>query len=131
MELPVGMNIKLKICLSVLMCGLMLLWSSPLIGGEVDVIAVEISPTGPDMYRLSVTLRHKDEGWQHYADKWEVLDEQGNVLGTRVLMHPHVNEQPFTRSLVVSLPMALSKVIIRGHDKIHGYGGREMVKSVP
>lgn len=122
---------KMKKTLYALVCGLMLNWSSPLIAGEVDVVGVEILPSGPDMYRLSVTLRHNDEGWQHYANRWEVLDEAGAILGTRVLMHPHVSEQPFTRSLVVSLPMALKKIVVRGHDIIHGYGGRQMVVSVP
>lgn len=48
---------------------------------------------------VSVTLRHPDTGWDHYADAWEVLDTDGARLGLRVLAHPHVNEQPFTRSL--------------------------------
>ena len=49
--------------------------------------------------RVSVTLSHPDTGWDHYADGWEVLDAAGNSLGLRTLLHPHVTEQPFTRSL--------------------------------
>lgn len=50
---------------------------------------------------VHVTLRHPDTGWDHYADGWEVLDAAGNRLGLRVLAHPHVHEQPFTRSLTL------------------------------
>ena len=42
---------------------------------------------------------HPDTGWDDYADGWRVLDMDGNELGMRVLHHPHVDEQPFTRSL--------------------------------
>jgi hypothetical protein len=52
-----------------------------------------------DDWTFNVTLSHPDTGWDHYADGWRVLDEEGNELGLRVLAHPHVNEQPFTRSL--------------------------------
>jgi hypothetical protein len=41
-----------------------------------------------------VTVRHADEGWEHYADCWEVLTLDGEVLATRELAHPHDNEQP-------------------------------------
>jgi hypothetical protein len=44
-------------------------------------------------------VRHEDVGWQHYADRWEVLASGGEVLATRVLAHPHVDEQPFVRNL--------------------------------
>lgn len=55
--------------------------------------------TAPETYRFDVTIRHPDTGWDHYADGWRVLDMDGNELGMRVLFHPHVDEQPFTRSL--------------------------------
>ncbi|SLN56560.1 hypothetical protein PEL8287_03042 [Roseovarius litorisediminis] len=51
------------------------------------------------VWQVSVTLKHDDTGWDHYADGWEVLDSDGNQLGFRKLLHPHVHEQPFTRSL--------------------------------
>ena len=65
-------------------------------------------------WNISVTLRHDDSGWEHYADLWEVLDEGGNVLGARKLHHPHVEEQPFTRTLrQVVVPDGTRKVYIR------------------
>lgn len=108
------------------------LWSAailiapPAIAGEADVVGVRMVERG-DTYSFSVTVRHADAGWEHYADKWDVVGPDGTVIGTRVLAHPHDNEQPFTRSLGgVRIPAEFTKVRVRAHDKVHGYGGREM-----
>jgi hypothetical protein len=93
--------------------------------GEVDVIDARASCQGQTC-SFSATLRHGDTGWSHYADHWRVLDAEGNELGRRVLLHPHVDEQPFTRSLGnVQIPGGLNQVTIQAHDKVHGYGGKE------
>lgn len=100
--------------------------ASPAIAGEADVVGVRMTPRG-DTYNFAVTVRHADAGWDHYADKWDVLTPDGKVIGTRVLAHPHDNEQPFTRSLGgVRIPAGVAKVRVRAHDKVHGYGGSEM-----
>ncbi len=94
--------------------------------GEADIVGVNLKQNGAT-YRFNVTVRHADAGWDHYADKWEVVTPDGKVIDTRVLAHPHDNEQPFTRSLgSVRIPGGLTKVRVRAHDKVHGYGGREM-----
>jgi len=99
--------------------------------GEVDVVDVQVRGSG-NTYRFDVTLRHADTGWDHYADNWEILTLDGKLLGRRVLLHPHVNEQPFTRSLSgVRIPEGVRQVRVRGHDMVHGYGGREMVVDLP
>jgi hypothetical protein len=74
-----------------------------------------------------VTVRHADEGWKHYADAWQVIAPDGTVLATRVLRHPHVAEQPFTRGLRgVRVPPGIDRVRIRARDSVHGLGGREV-----
>ncbi|MDQ2090476.1 hypothetical protein [Marimonas arenosa] len=73
-------------------------------------------------WRIDVTLRHGDTGWEHYADGWEVLDAGGNRLGYRELMHPHVDEQPFTRGLVnVMLPDGIREIHIRARCSENGW----------
>ena len=67
--------------------------------GEADVIDVNTKKNNKNSYNFSVTVFHKDTGWKHYANKWEIILENGTIIGTRILHHPHVNEQPFTRSL--------------------------------
>ncbi len=86
------------------------------------VEAVRAQQSGGD-WNFSVTLRHPDSGWDHYADGWEVLDGGGNNLGHRTLAHPHVNEQPFTRSLSgVKIPAGMKTVYIRAHCLVDGWG---------
>lgn len=123
-------------CVKVAFFAFVCLWlfslSTVSFAGEADVVGVKASPGKDGTWSFSVTVRHDDEGWDHYADGWEVLDPEGKVLGKRVLYHPHVGEQPFTRSLGgVEIPKNLSKVVIRAHDSVHGYGGEEVVFELP
>ncbi|MGA8241873.1 MAG: hypothetical protein WB818_14975 [Desulfobacterales bacterium] len=110
----------------------MMLIAGPLLAGEADVIDVTVVKTAPHVYAFTVTVRHDDSGWEHYADKWEVRDLNQNVLATRILYHPHVDEQPFTRSLsAVKIPTAVRAVNLRAHCSVHGYGGREYPVDLP
>lgn len=100
--------------------------------GEADVVGVEVHKTGERTYRVDATLRHADAGWDHYADKWDVLLPDGTVLGTRTLHHPHVEEQPFTRSLGnVRVPAGVDRIEVRAHDSVHGYGGKTRRARLP
>jgi len=100
--------------------------------GEPEVVAVNVMKSAPGVYRFDVTVRHGDTGWDHYADGWEVVDADGKVLGKRVLFHPHVDEQPFTRSLGgVAVPPATKSVGVRVHDKVHGYGSKVFSVDLP
>jgi len=108
-----------------------LLLPGVLFAGEADVVRVEVDRSGSS-YSFDVTVQHSDEGWQHYADKWDIVGPDGKILATRVLYHPHVSEQPFTRSLSgVEIGAGISSVIIRAHDLVHGYGGLEMAVELP
>lgn len=100
--------------------------------GEADVIKVEVKNLGDNTYQFDVTVFHKDEGWEHYADKWDIVGPDGTIFGIRILYHPHVNEQPFTRSLSgVKIPANVHTVTIRAHDLIHKYGGKVMIVELP
>ena len=101
-------------------------------GGEANVISVEVKQTGMNIYRFEVTVRHNDKGWKHYANKWDIVASDGTVLGTRTLYHPHVQEQPFTRSLSgVKIPDGIERVTIRAHDSVHEYGGKTITVDLP
>lgn len=104
----------------------------PALAGDADVLGVDVSCNSDSICEFDVTVKHDDEGWKHYANRWEVLNPDGELLATRELAHPHDNEQPFTRSLRgVRIPKDLSEVIIRAHDLEHGYGGKEFVVELP
>lgn len=96
------------------------------------VVAAQASPNGDGTYTVSATIRHADTGWEHYADGFTVLAPDGRVLAHRVLYHPHVDEQPFTRSVDdVRVPAGIRAVIVRAHDKVHGEGGETATAVLP
>jgi len=100
--------------------------------GEADVLQVKPSCTADLVCSFAVTVEHADSGWDHYANKWDVLLTDGTVVASRELLHPHEDEQPFTRSLQnVRLPRGTTEVDVRAHDKVHGYDGQTVRVSIP
>lgn len=98
--------------------------TAPTGGACADVVAVEVSGGGP--YTFSVTVSSSDTGWEKYADAWRIEDSAGAVLGVRELTHPHVDEQPFTRSLSgVEVP-AGETVVVAARDSVEGYCGETL-----
>lgn len=104
---------------------------SPLaFAGDVRIVDVRVECA--QSCRFSVTLEHGDEGWNHFANQWDVVTLDGELLGSRVLHHPHVNEQPFTRSLSgVMIPDGVSQVKLRARDSMHGYSEQEFLVDIP
>lgn len=89
---------------------------------DVHIHAATIIHQSQNEYLVNVTLQHQDTGWEHFADEWRIVDQQGNVLARRVLLHPHVDEQPFTRALSnVKLDDELTTLFIEAHDKQDGW----------
>ena len=90
-----------------------------------------ITSLGDGRYRVDATVQHADTGWDHYADRWDVLGPDGTVLGVRELAHPHVNEQPFTRSLTLEIPAGITRITLQANDSVHGLGGKTFELEVP
>ena len=90
---------------------------------------VKATEVSAGVWRFDVTVRHNDEGWGHYADAWQVIDPgSAEILGERILAHPHDTEQPFTRSQSgLTIPADLTRVAVRAKCSVHGFGGREIL----
>ena len=109
---------------------LLSLFSHVALAGEVRIVDVKVHCQVD--CRFSVTLEHADTGWEHYANQWDVVSLEGELIKSRVLYHPHVDEQPFTRSLAgVSIPKSASQVKIRAKDLKHGYSSQEFLVDLP
>jgi hypothetical protein len=103
--------------------------------GNADALHVRAVQAKDGTWTFHVTVQHPDTGWEDYADGWDVLTPDGTVLKpdpdspfTRLLLHPHESEQPFTRSQSgITIPSGVTSVRVRAHDLVDGYGGREVV----
>jgi hypothetical protein len=94
-----------------------------------DVIGVQASGA-PGAYSFNVTIKSPDTGCQQYTDWWEVVSEDGKLLYRRVLLHSHVDEQPFTRS-GGPVPIQSNTVVwVRAHMNTSGYGAAAFKGSV-
>lgn len=102
--------------------------------GNANVEFVRATREAGGTWRFDVTVRHPDTGWEDYADGWDVVTPDGQVLKvdegdpfTRLLLHPHENEQPFTRSQGgIVVPEGVTIVTVRAHDLVDGFGGRQI-----
>lgn len=102
---------------------------------NADVIHVRVVLGEGGTWNFHVTISHPDTGWEDYADGWDVVTPQGTVLKvnpgdpfTRLLFHPHENEQPFTRSQGgITIPAGVTQVQVRAHDIVDGFGGQEIL----
>ncbi len=107
-------------------------WAVTAAAGKASVVKATASQGAGGAYSFTATVAHADTGWKHYADKFEILSPGGKVLGTRVLVHPHVDEQPFTRGLgSVKIPPGITSVIVRAWDNVHKAGEKTFTVKLP
>jgi hypothetical protein len=106
--------------------------------GPADVLDVTVrcraAPGGrpASICNFTVTVKHADAGWDHYANRYEIVAPDDSVLATRILRHPHVDEQPFTRSQGrVRIVHSTDSVEVRAGDLVHGFGGKTVRVEVP
>ncbi len=91
-----------------------------------DVVSVSV--TGSEQaYTFAVAIRSDETGCDRYADWWEVLSEDGDLLYRRVLAHSHPTEQPFTRTGGPVPIDADTPVRVRAHLHPGGYVGTVML----
>ena len=103
-------------------------FSLPAAADTPKVVNARIIKLGKTSYEFQVTVQHVDASLDHFADRWEIIGPGGRVLGTRVLYHPHIGERQFTRKLRgVTIPEGVEHVIVRVHDKLHGYGREKLI----
>lgn len=99
----------------------LLLAASPAFADPAEVVEVEAT-LASNGWRFDVTLQHGDTGLDDYADGWRVELADGTILGERPLGHPHVAEQPFTRSTSgIQIPEGTAQVFIRARTNVDGW----------
>ena len=92
---------------------LIVFFSNLCIASDAKIIKASAELTSAKKFNISVTVEHADEGWDHFANAWRVFSTEGELIGERALHHPHVKEQPFTRTLLgLEVPSDLNEVVI-------------------
>ena len=96
---------------------------------KASIVSVSVSGN-ENAYTFSVGVASPDKGCNQYANWWEVVSENSELIYRRILAHSHVNEQPFTRS---GGSVSITKdqvVIVRVHMNTSGYGTKTFKGSV-
>jgi len=102
--------------------------SAPLLAGQAVIEKVKAECNHKRLCKFDVTISHADEGWTHFANGWQIFTTKGELLGHRALAHPHVKEQPFTRSMRnIKIPPSIDTVIFIANDSVHGESERKYV----
>ncbi len=57
-----------------IVCPLLLLPAGFAAAGQAGVVSASARCDAASLCEITATLQHDDEGWRHYADRWEVLD---------------------------------------------------------
>ena len=92
---------------------------------------VSVSASGNENnYTFSVGIKSPDTGCKQYADWWEVISEDGELVYRRILGHSHAGEQPFVRSGGKVQIKEGQRVFVRAHMNNSGYGGIVFAGSV-
>ena len=109
----------------------------PVTNANADVTFVRAERAADGSWTFYVTVQHPDTGWEDYADGWDIVLPDGKVIKpdpdsefTRTLLHPHINEQPFTRSQSkIKIPPDVTTIRVRAHDLVDGFGaGFEVIE---
>ncbi len=99
------------------------------LNNHAEIIAVSVTG-GNGNYNFSVSVNSPDTGCNQYADWWEIISEEGHLISRRILLHSHVNEQPFSRSQNGVLVSQNRVLIIRAHMNTTGYGNQAFIGSI-
>lgn len=91
---------------------------------EIKANVTAVSTSGiSGAYTFAVTLKSDETGCAQYADWWEILNDKGDLLYRRILVHSHPDTQPFTRSGGKVSIKSDEIVYVRAHMNKLGYVG--------
>lgn len=66
------------------------------------VMGMSMTEDTTGVYTFGTLVASTETEWDKFTDKWRIVDmEILEIRGRRVLGHPHVKEQPLTRSIAI------------------------------
>lgn len=102
--------------------------------GEPEIAGVDVEKHN-DLYTITVGVKHADEGWNHYVDKWIVRSQDGRVVAERNLNHPHTNAADqngvYRKLSGIKLPAGSKTIKIEVHDTKSGWSRNTRTVDLP
>jgi|GEM_PF-6166961 len=101
---------------------------------NADITNVYAREEKDGTWTFHVSVKHPDVGFDDFADGWDLVTGGGKVIKpdprarfTKIVRRPHVDEQPFTRTVKgVVIPDGVDELTVRAHDSRAGFGGEEV-----
>jgi hypothetical protein len=94
-----------------------------------DVVGVRATGSA-GAYTLYVTVRSDETGCDQYADWWEVVTPEGELVYRRILTHSHPDDQPFERSGGPVDVQGDDELVVRAHMAPGGFIGEALGGSI-
>ena len=88
--------------------------SPALIDGPI-ILSTDITQKDNNKYDISVTIQSPNEGCNRYADWWEAITEEGELLHRKILDSSQGFEHQFTSNALIDILDPDQTIIIRGH----------------
>ena len=103
-----------------------------LMAEKADVIDAKIKKSYGGSYVAYVKIKHNDVDASHFADEWEILDENGKRITVRLIFGPQPGKEIIDSELYgFKIPKGTKKIIIRAHCSKDGFGGKEFEIDLP
>lgn len=103
----------------------------PALAGKPVPIGAKVVYLGQDRYQFEANIVHRDDTWQHFVDRWEVIGKGGKVIATDYFYYPRIGENIVWHVLRgIRVAPGTTYVIYRLHDSKDGYG-RDMLVRMP
>ena len=99
--------------------------AAPVAADPPSIEDVRLEKSGM-LWSMHVRIRHRDDGWGHRADEWEIRDPKGNLVFHRKLKHPAADLDPASGTFVRSatglvFPDGADSVRVRVRDSLGGW----------
>jgi hypothetical protein len=117
--------------MNALSAALVLLFAAPAFADAPDIAGATATETG-GRWTVTVTIAHRDTGWDHFASGFAVLLPDGTQLGYLELSHPHTGHDTFSASLTgLRISGEVPFVLIRTRCSLVGWAAEAVQVDLP
>jgi hypothetical protein len=87
--------------------------------------------TPADDDKVTTRLRRLTHPYRHFVNWWVIVGPKNEKIHKRNVEQPHPGGWPFTLlERGIKIPLGITQVTFKAHDKIHGYGPRTVTVDI-